>query len=148
MISPSPSCIYIAGPYSGRDAHGQQGFMTIEQNILNARLAMAELVRLGYFVFCPHTHSAHFEVITPEIGIDYWYSLDIYFLRFCHALLRLEEPSSGSDKEVELCHEWGIPIFYTIQEVKEKLPVFREVKSGFENIFTHLRTGGLTKASL
>jgi hypothetical protein len=119
------SCIYIAGPYSGKDAHGQHGYLTIEQNILNARKAMADLVRLGYFVFCPHTHSAHFEVITHEVGIEYWYALDIYFLRFCHALLRLEGPSAGADREVELCREWGIPVFYTIAELTRALPVYR-----------------------
>ena len=140
--------IYIAGPYSGRDAHGQHGYMVIEQNILNARAAMKELVNLGYGVFCPHTHSAHFEVITPDVGIDYWYEIDVHFLRLCHALLRLEGPSSGADKEIELCNELGIRVYYSISDVRNQLPVFRDTKSGLEDIFTQLRTGGLTKASL
>ena len=140
--------VYIAGPYSGRDAHGQQGYMVIEQNILNARAAMKELVNHGYGVFCPHMHSAHFEVIAPDVGIDYWYELDIYFLQLCRALLRLPGHSSGSDKEVSLCKELNIPVYYSVEELVQGFPVFRDVKSGFENIFTELRTGGLTKASL
>ena len=135
------SFVYIAGPYSGRDNHGNQGYMMIEQNILNARNTMKTLVNLGYGVFCPHSHSAHFEVITPDIDIDYWYELDIYFLRFCHGMLRLPGESSGSDKEVEFCDKWGIPVFYSIEELVAGLPVFRTGES-FRTILNNLRTGG------
>jgi hypothetical protein len=121
------SYVYIAGPYSGRDAHGHHGYMTIEQNILNARAAMKELVTRGYGVFCPHTHSAHFEIITPDVGIDYWYELDLYFLKWCHALLRLEGPSTGADKEVEVCHELGIPVFFDLEVLYIQLPIFHSI---------------------
>ncbi len=117
--------IYIGGPYSGRDNHGNHGYMVIEQNILNARNAMKELVLAGYGVFCPHTHSSHFEVITPNVPIDYWYELDIYFLQFCNGFLRLPGHSSGADKEVELCVKWNIPVFYSIEDLKATIPVFR-----------------------
>lgn len=133
--------VYIAGPYSGRDAHGHHGYMVIEQNILNARNAMKELVNLGYGVFCPHTHSAHFEVITPDASIDYWYDLDIYFLRFCHALLRLPGASSGADKEVELCQDLGIPVFYNIENLVENLSVCYTLPEN--NIINKIRTGRL-----
>lgn len=119
------SCVFISGPYSGgASGHGPQGYMLIEKNVFNARKAMAELVRLGYFVFCAHTHSEHFEVITPEIGIDFWYELDLYFLQFCHALLRLDGESHGADKEVEFCLDNDIPVFYTIKDLAVNIPVF------------------------
>jgi hypothetical protein len=135
--------VYIAGPYSGRDLHGNHGFMIIEQNILNARAAMKELVQWGYGVFCPHTHSAHFEVITPEVDVDYWYELDIHFMLLCNAILRLPGKSSGADREVELCLEWGIPLFSTIPELVSYLPVFREETHDLADVLTRLRTGKL-----
>ncbi len=134
--------VYIAGPYSGRDAHGQQGYMVIEQNILNARKAMKELVSLGYGVFCPHTHSAHFEVITPEVGIDYWYSLDLYFLQFCHVLLRLEGHSSGADKEEQFALDIGIPVFYTVEELVAQIPVHYTANTEMtKDLLLKIRTG-------
>lgn len=139
--------VYVAGPYSGRDNHGNQGYMIIEQNILNARKAMKELVELGYGVFCPHTHSAHFEVITPDVAIDYWYELDIHFLMICHALLRLEGASSGADKEVDLCREWRIPVVHTIAELLTRVPVFREEDHNIADILTQLRLGQLLMKS-
>lgn len=135
--------IYIAGPYSGRDNHGNHGYMVIEQNILNARIAMKALVELGYGVFCPHAHSAHFEVITADVDIDYWYELDIHFMMLCHALLRLPGKSSGSDKEVELCNEWGIPVFDSVIQITNSLPVFREETRDITDVLTKLRTGRL-----
>lgn len=136
--------VYIAAPYSGRDAHGQQGFMVIEQNILNARNAMKELVTRGYGVFCPHTHSAHFEVITPDIGIDYWYELDLYFLRFCHALLRLEGYSSGAEKEVKFALDIGIPVYYTIETLFAELPVYYTANpERTQDLLLKMRTGQL-----
>jgi len=118
--------VYIAGPYSGRALHGTSGYLVIEHNILAAKHAMATLVKAGYGVFCPHMHSCHFEVITPEIEIDYWYELDLYYLNFCHALLRLPGPSSGADKEVEVAREKGLPIFNKIELLLRTLPVFRD----------------------
>lgn len=135
--------VYVAGPYSGRDNHGNHGFMVIEQNILNARAAMKTLVEYGYGVFCPHTHSAHFEVITPGVGIDYWYELDIHFLMICHAILRLPGKSGGADKEVELCNEWSIPVFYDIPNLVAQLPIFREETTNLADVLTQLRTGQL-----
>lgn len=136
--------VYIAGPYSGRDAHGQQGFMVIEQNILNARNAMKELVTHGYGVFCPHTHSAHFEVITPDVGIDYWYELDLYFLRFCHALLRLPGLSSGADKEEKFALDIGIKVFYTLETLLAELPVYYTSNlEPLRDVLLKMRTGEL-----
>jgi hypothetical protein len=118
--------VYIAAPYSGRVAHGAHGYLIIEQNILNARIAMAQLVEKGYGVFCPHTHSAHFEVITPEIGIDYWYDLDLYFLQFCHVLLRLPGQSSGADGEMDKAqYELSIPIYTSIERLFAEVPPLR-----------------------
>ena len=137
------SYIYIAGPYSGRDNHGNHGYMVIEQNILNARAAMKDLVNLGYGVFCPHTHSAHFEIITPEVDIDYWYELDVHFLWSCHALLRLPGYSSGADKEVALCLDNKIPVFYTIMELCKEVPIHRPQQEYGNDILHKLRTGQL-----
>lgn len=111
--------VYIAGPYTGRD------YIAVDENIANARRAMAQLVRLGYYVYCPHTHSAHFEVITPEVPIDFWYDFDLHWLQHCDALLRLSGPSRGADAEVALMRKLGRPVFDTIDVLAQMLPVWR-----------------------
>lgn len=87
--------VYIAGPYNGPDYH------RIEENIGQARKAAAFLAENGIGFFCPHLNSAHFEVITPNVGEAYWREMDLKFLPMCDAMLMLDrwEESSGADTE-------------------------------------------------
>ena len=84
----------------------------------------AELARLGYGFFNPHQHSAHFEVITPEVGPDFWYTLDFHFLRYCDALLLLPgwQESKGAVMERDLAESLGMPVYHSIGELLEKMP--------------------------
>lgn len=115
--------IYIAGPYTGV-THDYRSFFEISRNILDAGEAAAELARRGYGFFNPHGHSAHFEVITPEVWPSYWYELDLHFLEVCDAILMLPtwERSSGARKERDWAITNDMPVFYSLDELLDGMP--------------------------
>jgi hypothetical protein len=115
--------IYIAGPYTGV-THDYRSYFQIARHILDATETAARLARLGYGFFNPHQHSAHFEVIVPEVSPYYWYALDFHFLERCDALLLLPdwEKSKGARAEKELAESLSIPVFYTVEELEAALP--------------------------
>jgi len=111
--------VYIAGPYMGTaKTHDHHSYSEIDRNIAQARDALATLARAGVGAFCPHTHSAHFEVITPEVPPAYWYELDIHFLEACDAILMLPRwnESKGAILEKGIAEELGLPVLYDLEE--------------------------------
>lgn len=114
--------VYVAGPYTGQHTHDHHSYFAIHQNIANAHEAGLQLARLGYGYFCPHTHSAHNEVIAPDIPFTYWYELDLHFLRACDAMLVLPGESRGVELEKQQCAAWGIPVFSSIEDLAHNLP--------------------------
>ena len=111
--------VFICGPYIGNAPHDHRGYVEIERNILLAKAAMIALVQHGIGVFCPHTHSHGFELITPNVPAAFWYKLDQHFLKSCDAVLRLPGEGRGSDAEVTLAASLGIPIFYDIDDLMD-----------------------------
>lgn len=89
--------IYIGGPYTAKGPPDQH-YNEIDRNIARAREAFTTLALAGVGAFCPHLHSAHFEVITPNVEPSYWYELDLYFLDQCDAIYLLPgwENSTGT----------------------------------------------------
>lgn len=110
--------VYIAGPYTGVH-HDWRSYFEIDRNINRALEAAAALAQAGIGFFCPHAHSAHFEVIRPEVKAPYWYALDIHFMRSCDALLLLVnwQHSKGSLEEKRLMEKWGRPVFESVDSV-------------------------------
>ena len=110
--------IYIAGPYTG-PTHDHRSFYQIERHILQAAETAKFLCENGIGFFCPHLHSAHFEVIAPDVKPEYWYELDLHLMQACDALYLLPgwENSKGSLRELEIMQEWGRPIFDDLLEV-------------------------------
>lgn len=115
--------IYIAGRYTGR-THDAESYFEIQHNIAAAAETARKLARLGYGFFCPHQHSAHFGVIAPDIQPDFWYEQDLHFMYDCDALLMLPgwEDSKGAKNERAEAMQTGIPVFYNIWELAEKMP--------------------------
>lgn len=112
--------IYIAGPYMGPARHHDwRDYSIIDRNIAQARDAFVALAQAGIGAFCPHLHSAHFEVIAPDVGPAYWYELDFRFLRACDALYLLPgwQESTGSLAEKAMAEfELHIPVFEDIDQ--------------------------------
>lgn len=114
--------VYIAGPYTGK-THDYRSYFEIERNIGVAAEAAAWLVDNGYGYFCPHLHSRHFEVITPEVGANFWYTMDLKFLDMCDALLLVGDwlDSKGALAEKDRALGIGIPVFYNTSALLEGL---------------------------
>ncbi len=117
--------VFISGPYTGEYTHDAASYFKIEMNITRAHEVSAALARLGYGFFCPHTHSAHNEVIMPEVLPEYWYELDCHFLRACDALLVLPGYSKGVEKEMELARSLGMPVFHNLLDLIEDFPAWK-----------------------
>lgn len=100
--------IYIAGPYTNGD---------VAVNVRNAFKVANELADLGFAPFVPH--STHFWHLLFPRPYEFWLELDNQFLPLCDALLRIPGKSNGADNEVELAKKLQIPVFYSIEELKE-----------------------------
>ena len=99
--------VYVAGPYTKGD---------VAQNVRNAIDVGDELFSMGHIPFVPHlTHFWH--MIHPRPWED-WLKIDKEWIPLCDAVLRLEGESAGADMEVELADELGIPVYYSIEEMR------------------------------
>ena len=105
--------VYIAGPYSGK-THDHQSYNEIDANITRAREAAKFLAIHGVPFYCPHTNAAHFEVIVPDLPIEYWYAMDNVFLDLSSALFLVEgwQNSAGTKEEMQRARRSGKHIFY------------------------------------
>jgi hypothetical protein len=100
--------IYIAGPHSNGD--------TIV-NVRKAILMAEKLVKEEYTPYIPHL-TAFWHLVAPH-EYEFWLNYDLNWLSKCDALLRLPGNSSGADKEVEYAKNIGIPVFYSIEEIRQ-----------------------------
>ena len=98
--------IYIAGPYSKGD---------VIVNVRNAIDAAATLADAGFAPYCPHLN--HFWHIVHPRAYESWLELDLEFLPYCNALLRLPGESNGANGEVAKARELGIKVYYSIKEL-------------------------------
>jgi len=99
--------IYIAGPYTHPDP---------VQNTHCACKIADELIFDGFIPYIPHL-TLLWHLITPR-NAQFWYDYDDRLLERCDALLRIPGDSVGADKEVLWAEELGIPVFYSIGELK------------------------------
>jgi hypothetical protein len=102
--------IFIAGPYTKGD---------VAINVKNAMDTADEIIELGHAPFCPHlTHFLHMNRAQPY---EKWLAVDAEFLKSCDLVIRISGESNGADKEVALANELGIPVCYSLNELKEFL---------------------------
>lgn len=97
--------VYVAGPLSSDMAMGTH----------NAVKAAATIFDRGHFPFVPHILIL-WQLVSPQ---TYEEAMRMCFawLRKCDALVRLPGHSSGSDREVQLATEIGIPVFFGMEEL-------------------------------
>jgi hypothetical protein len=102
--------IFISGPYTLGD---------VAQNVKRSMDMANALIELGYAPFCPHlTHFLHINNFQPY---EKWLEIDSSFLEVCHAVIRMSGESKGSDKEVALAKKLGIPVFYSLEDLKKQI---------------------------
>jgi len=105
---------YVAGPYTKGD---------VALNVKEAVRASDRLLKLGYAPYCPHL--THFWHMLFEHDYQTWLDLDNEWVTCCDVLLRIPGDSSGADKEVALAESLGIPVFFSVEELFEAVPVQR-----------------------
>ena len=108
------SYVFIAGPYGSRGDRRDAAYLEIDRNIARAREAAAFLANNRVPFFCPHLNSCHFEVITPEVPMQYWYDLDMAILEPASAIWLLDGWQDSQGSQVELVHArvLQIKVFY------------------------------------
>ncbi len=100
--------VYISSPYSNGDP---------VVNVKRAIYIAEEVWTLGFIPYLPHLN--HFwHSILPHSWED-WLELDLAWLEKCDIILRLDGDSKGADLEVKEAQRLGIPIAYSIEELKE-----------------------------
>lgn len=103
--------IYIASPYTIGDP---------EENVRRQIDAANELINAGYAPFAPLL--SHYQHIIHPQPHDVWMDIDLIWLAECDAVLRLLGESKGADIEVQFAIEHGIPVHYTVQQIKHWIP--------------------------
>ncbi len=93
--------VYIAGPYSLGHP------IEVVKRVVIAADAVASL---GYFPFLPHsiTRDWAMRFDHPE---DAWLGYCMAWVRRCDALIRIPGESKGSEHEMRVADEIGIPVF-------------------------------------
>lgn len=100
--------VYIASPYTLGD---------VGQNVHDHIKAADAVAAMGFAVMAPLlTHFWH--ILIPH-SYSFWTRLDDELIKRCDYLLRLPGQSAGADAEVALAEAIGIPVFYSLDELRE-----------------------------
>lgn len=98
--------IYIASPYSLGDQS-----LNIRRQIETADILLLK----GHTPFVPClSHLWH--LISPK-PYDEWMRIDLAFMGYCDAVLRLSGESKGADMEVAYARELCMRIYYNLEEI-------------------------------
>jgi hypothetical protein len=102
--------VYIASPYTQGD---------VAMNVRKQIIVADELMELDIDI-CPvvplFTHFQH--MIRPRHYED-WMKIDLEKVKRSDILLRLSGESPGADREVKYAEGQGIPVVYSVEELKE-----------------------------
>ena len=104
--------VYIAGPFRGKS------HWDVEQNIRRAEGLALEAWRAGFAVICPHTNTRFFDGAADD---KVWLEGDLEILVRCDVVLLTDdwERSSGARAEVAHAREWNVPVFMTLETLRE-----------------------------
>lgn len=115
--------IYIAGAYSGPNV------ITILDNMRRGMRLSTEVFLAGYAPFCPwHDFLYHLVLMEGEqLTIDEYYRYSLAWLVVADSVLVVPgyEQSKGTAEEIMIAHTAGIPVFYSIDELKKAIPVLK-----------------------
>lgn len=123
--------IYTAGPYNGTD------HLDIKQHILNASKVAIECWKKGWAVICPHKNTGGYEGYEGD-GVDWntWIKGDLEILKRCDAIVMVEdwEESKGANMELEKAKEWGLDIYYSVDEVPRVRPYHYDIGQNIDKV--------------
>ena len=98
--------VYIAGPYTKGD---------VVMNVQAIILVAEKVIEAGFHPIVLHlNHLWH--LISPH-EYRFWMDYDEELLRKCDCLYRVAGESKGSDSEIVLAIELGLPVYYSLREL-------------------------------
>jgi len=105
--------VYIAGTYRAGTGAG------VRANIARAADIFAELLRKGFVAIFPHTMTAEFDYLYPDISDQCYLDTDIELLKLCDAVVLTPgwEISKGTEAEIREAKNAGIPVFEKIGDM-------------------------------
>ena len=107
--------VYVAGAYSADNV------LDVLRNIGHGEKACAELFAAGYAPFCPW-HDKSYVIDNPdgEFTVQQFYDFSMAWLEVSDAVLVLSgwQNSKGTLKEIERANEFGIPVYFSWDELK------------------------------
>ena len=121
-MKPLRKIVYLAGPITLGDW---------EHNFCQGVSAQRHLMRDGYAVWNPMLSmmmSKKLEALPLGLTHKDFEENDMPLVAVSNAVLRLPGESRGADNEIALALSLGIPVFHSIEELQECLPV-SDVKS-------------------
>lgn len=108
--------VYISGPISdgGRATPDER-----LENVKRAAFVASDLMKLGFAVNCPQL-TEFIERLTEErLPHSLWIENDLPWVRAADVVLRLSGASTGSDMEVAEALRVGVPVVYSVDELRE-----------------------------
>jgi len=110
--------IYVSGPLSKGGLY---------ENIRRACLVGEHLIREGYAPLVPHLTcymgGQNPSVSACDISHRNWLATDLPWVAAADAVIRLSGESVGAGMEVQLAHQLGIPVFYSVEALMLAMPV-------------------------
>ena len=106
--------VYVASQYT--DGGKITDKRILLDNVLNSIDIGNQLINMGYAPFLPLLN--HFQDQIYQQPGHVWLKLDFQWLALCDCVLRLDGKSDGAEQEEELARSLGIPIFYSLEELK------------------------------
>ena len=103
---PRIACVYIAGPFSGKDG------WEIAENVHAANRLAREVARMGAMPMTPHAIGAQMAGTETQ---DFWLAATLEMMRRCDAVLFTADwqRSAGARGEHEEAVRRGMPMFYS-----------------------------------
>ena len=108
--------IFIAGPFRAPTP------WEVEQNVRRAESLALEVWRFGAACICPHMNTRHFQDAAPDAV---WLDGAVEMMKRCDAVLLVpgweHADSAGTRNEIQQAQEHGLPIFETIDSLRDWL---------------------------
>ncbi len=121
----SAQLILIAGPYrSGTDGDAQciaDNLHRLEQAAL-AVYQRGHVPVIGEWLALPLAAAAGSTQLGDAVSEAFLYPVAHRLIAQCQAIYRIEGASAGADNDVRLANEWGIPVYFRLDDIPQLTP--------------------------
>lgn len=121
----SAQLILIAGPYrSGTDGDAQRiadNLHRLEQAAL-AVYQRGHVPVIGEWLALPLAAAAGSTQLGDAVSEAFLYPVAHRLIAQCQAIYRIEGASAGADNDVRLANEWGMPVYYRLDDIPQLTP--------------------------